>query len=356
MHQDFIRGSDATQRRVTRNTALGVIAAVLALVAVVRIVNGLTDHDSGTVRIAIETPSIAPGVKPGTTVILHGAAVGSISSLQRTQFDSISMDVVLDTAKIDGLTDDFSIDFRPENYFGVTALNVVPAKAGSPLEDGIRLVRSSAADYTMSTMIERGSIVTAGSLSQDMVDTVEKILTYTNGLTPLLRSGLVFADVVAKTQRALPTDLLSQANDITETLPGFFGQTIDGADEIFQGEYNRQSDGTLGSNTEVLDKSDAGLSIASGALFSAAGTLLSSHATELTPAVEIVRLFAEPVPGMLGDGALGPRLRETVSALTDALGGGGQYPTVRLKIILDDLPGMAAPLGLGGLTGEVLGQ
>lgn len=334
----------------------GAVAAVLALVAVIQLVTTLSDDDSGTVRIAIETPSIAPGVKPGTTVILHGAAVGAVSSLQRTQSDSISMDVALDAGKIGGLTEDFAIDFRPENYFGVTALNVIPESSGSPLENGARLIRPSAADYTMSTMIERGSIVTTGSLSQDMVDIVEKMLKYTDGLTPLIRSGLVFADVVAKTQRALPAELLAQADDIVETLPGFFGQTVDGATVIFEGEYNRQPDGTLGPNTEVLDKSDAGLALGSGSLFSAAGTLLRSHSTELTPAVDIVRMFAEPVPGMVGDGALGPRLRRTVRALTDALGGGGANPTVRLKIIVDDLPGLAAPLGLGGLTGEVLGR
>lgn len=329
---------------------------MLTLVSVVQLVNALSDDDSGVVRIAIETPAIAPGVRPGTTVILHGTPVGSIAGLQRSRTDSISMDVELDATKIVGLTDGFAIDFRPENYFGVTALNVVPGSDGSPLVNGAKLIRSSAADYTMSTMIERGSIVAAGSLSQDMVDIVEKILRYTNGLTPLLRSGLIFTDVLAKTQRELPAELLANADDIIETLPDFLGRTVDGAQEIFDGEYNRQADGTLGANTATLDKSNAGLAIASGALFSAAGTLLRSHATELTPAVEIVRLFAEPVPGIVGSGTLGPRLRQTVGVLNDALGGGGENPTVRLKVILNDLPGMAAPLALGGLTGEVLGQ
>lgn len=354
MHQDFLRGSDKHQRRVATLTALGTLLAVAVIAVAAYVVNVATDGKDGAVRISIETPYVAPGVKPGTKVILHGAAVGTITDLGRTESDVIGMSVSLDPNRIDGLTDAFEIDFRPENYFGVTALNVTPDPGGAPLESGAQLTRGPAGDYTMSTMIERGSVVATGTLSDEMVKTLEKILSYTNGLTPLLRSGLIVADQVAKTQKAVPSELLGNADDILETLPGFLGQTIDSATTIFEGDYNRLPDGSIGINDEVLNHSDEGLAVGSSSLFSATGQLLSSHATELTPAAEIVRLFAEPIPGLFGGAALGPRLSIVVDRLTAAFGGTGSHPSLHLRLVMNDLPSIGAPLALAGVLQEAL--
>ncbi len=38
-----------------------------------------------------------------------------------------------------GLTDAMGIDYRPSNYFGVTGINVIPAKDGRPLQNGMQL-------------------------------------------------------------------------------------------------------------------------------------------------------------------------------------------------------------------------
>lgn len=347
MHQDFIRGSTRRQQSVASMAAIVTVVTVLVVAVAVYGIRLVVDDDDN-LRIRVSTPSVGPGVKSGAAVILNGAEVGHIVDLRRAD-DAVLMDLELSPAKVEGLTDTFGMDFRPENYFGVTAVNIFKGSGGSELRSGVTLTRDVAPDYTMSTMIERSSLLVDGGLNAEMVRILDDILRYTNGLTPLLRAGLVFADQVAKTQRALPSELLGDANSILEVFPDFLGQAVESGYTIYQGKYNRLPDGSIGINDRVLNMSDAGLKVASGTLFAAAGTLLRSHATELTPAVEIVRLYADVVPDVLGNGTLGPKLRTVLNRFTTAFGGTAGQPSLRLRVVMDDLPGVAAPLGLAGL-------
>ncbi|WP_018178675.1 MlaD family protein [Jongsikchunia kroppenstedtii] len=347
MHQDFIKGTDAQQRRVTVIAALVVVAVV-----VVTTVAGITlsgNGNEGSVHFSIDTPNVAPGVKPGTKVILHGAEVGSITDVTAIHGNQVRLAVRLADGKARGLTDSFSIDFRPANYFGVTALNLTPGTGGGRLHNDQRYPRISTGDYTMSTMIERGSIIAVDTLSNQMVQILDKVLQYTDGLTPLMHAGLIFTDLIAKTQKALPANLIQNADAILDTTPDFMRQTIDGMFTVFQGKYNRQPDGTIAPNLEVLAHSDQGLALGSGSLFSAVGKLLKSHSADLTPAVTEVKAFSDVVPGMLDGGSIGPNLRTVLARLTAAFGGTGGNPSLRLRIIVDDLPSIAAPLSLAGL-------
>jgi len=319
------------------------------MIVVVTAFDRFRDDDS-MLSISVAVPYVAPGADEGSNVILNGAEVGVIERIYRSGPATVTLDLELDPSKIVGLTDTFEMDFRPQNYFGVTALNLVKGEGGGTLRSGASLTRTAVPNYTMSTMIERGSIVTSGVLNEHMVDTLDEVLRYTNGLTPLLRAGLVFADQVAKTQRALPSELIGDANGILDVLPSFLGQTIDAGYTIYQGRYNRQPDGSIGVDTKTLDKSSAGLELGSGALFAAVGKLLRSHSAELIPAVEIVKLYADTVPGIVSLGTTGPRLDAVVDRLTAVFGGTPQRPSLRLRLVLDDLPAVAAPLALGGLV------
>lgn len=349
MHQDFVRGTPQQQQR---KTVLVAVVGLVVMVVVVLVVRGLTavvGSDDG-MHLAIDTANVAPGVKPGAEVILRGAQVGTITAVTRTSDGEVEVAVELQPDRVRGLTDNVDVDFRPANYFGVTALNLTERTGGAALRTGVRLHRPTIGDYTMSTMIERGSIVVSGTLSQDMVDTLDKVLTYTDGLTPLIRSGLIFADQVAKTQKAMPTELFGRTDDILAVLPGFLDQTMQGAYTAFSGKFNQRPDGSMGINDRELNNANEGLQNASGALFSAVGTLLRSHAGELTPAVEIIRLFAEPIPGMVGDNIIGPRLRQMVARLNAAFTAPDGTPGLQLRVVMDRLPGIAAPMGLGGLV------
>ncbi|MBH0781025.1 MlaD family protein [Nocardia bovistercoris] len=348
-NQDFIRGTDGRQARVVNGAATAVLAvAVAALIGVVW-VHPHVDEPEGLV-MNIEMPYVGPGVGTGTKVVLHGAEVGEVTALGRTGLDSVRMTVTLAPAKIDGLTDSFEVDFRPQNYFGITAVDLVDRPGGDALVAGRTLSRTPRGDFTMSTMLEKGSVAIDGSLTTSMVRSLDKVVRYTDGLTPLIRSGIVFADRVAATQQALPTELLRYANDILAVLPAFSAEAIDSLGFAYDSVYNRKADGSRGVDDAFMDYSAAGLGLAANSLFGKAGTLLASHGAELTPSTLLVKALIDALPHMLDGGAAPAKLRELIDRYTAVLSASGPGKTLGLRIVLDELPMVAAPLAVTGVV------
>ncbi|MGW5113465.1 MlaD family protein [Nocardia sp. NPDC004123] len=345
MHQDFIRGTDRTQRRAL-SLAAAVVVTVTVMLAVLGIVVHRLDRDDGLVVMRIDTPYVAPGISSGTHVMLHGVPVGTITALDRIDGERVRLTVALQSSRISGLTDAFDIDYRPENYFGVTAVNLIGGTGGRQLTTGLLLRRNPLGDYSMSTMIERGSLVVDGTLTQEMMTTLDKVVRYTDGLNPMIRTGIVLADRIAKTQRALPSSSLSAFNDVADVLPVFLRETTAGLYGVYDLDYHHLPDGSLGTNDPLLDHASAGLGLASGSLFGAAGKLLASHGDELTPVVKAVQEITDTIPGVLANGSLAGKLQTLVDQYDRAFSGAGATRTLQLRVVLDRLPALAAPLGM----------
>ncbi|WP_174187460.1 Mce family protein [Nocardia barduliensis] len=341
-HQDFVRGSDARQTRVVHGAGVAVLAlAALTLVGAVW-VRPLVDEPDG-LALDVEVPYVGPGVSDGTKVLLHGNEVGEVTALERPDPGTVRMGLLLDPAGIDGLTDSFELDFRPQNYFGITAVNLIARPGGSELTAGRTLDRTPVGDFTMSTMLEKGSVAIDGTLTTSMVAALDEAVRYTDGLTPLIESGIVFADRVAATQQDLPSVQLRAVNDILAVLPGFSAEAIDTLDIVYHSDYNRRPDGSIGVDDAFMDYSDAGLGLAANSLFGKAGALLASHGTELTPVTLLVKALTDALPHMLDGGAAPAKLRELIDRYDAAFTGPDGAKTLNLRLVLDGLPVIAAP-------------
>lgn len=151
----------------------------------------------------------------------------------------MTVTLAVDDASVDLLDDQFRIDFRPENYFGITGVNLIPGeKAGRFGQAGY--MRRTAEDYTMSTMIESGSLVIDGTLTSEVIAGLDEVMRYADGLAPLIRSGMILADRVAKTQQALPSVHLRRINGILAVLPAFEDGLATALFDIFNSAYNRR--------------------------------------------------------------------------------------------------------------------
>ncbi|MGW0174328.1 Mce family protein [Rhodococcus sp. NPDC003322] len=326
---------------------MGVFAlACAAAIAGVTLYPRLTPPEG--VEVGLEVPYVGPGVAAGTKVVLHGQTVGRVIELDRTASDSVRMQLVLDEGQIDGLTDTFEVDYRPENYFGTSAVNLVAMNGGNELESGLELQRTPRGDFTMSTMIEQGSSTIDGTLTSDMIRSLDKSVHYLGGVTPWVETGVLLADRVAKTQYALPTDLLTRFDDILEAAPEFSDQAIRSLMNIYDSpSYNRLPDGSVGVDEGVFDESDAGLALAGDQLFGQAGALLASHGDDLTPLIQSVTELSDVFPHLSSGGLTPESARDVVrkldSAFVDVPGG----KRLRLRVVLDAFPSMNAALGLG---------
>lgn len=341
--QDFLRGGTRGQMRTLVIAGLSSLAVVIVLIAAVAIVYPKAKAPSGT-TIHFVVPALGPGIKSGSKVLLRGAEVGEVTDIVAPSADSVHLAVVLNDAAAQTLTDSLGVDFRPENYFGVTAVNLVAQRGGKALTDGETLDRTTAPDFTMSTMLERGSIVVDGSLTRDMIDSLDKVMRYANGLAPLIQTGVIVADNVARTQQQLPATLIHRVNNVLDSFPGFTEQTMIGLYAITESPYNKLPDGSRGVNEGFHTLTDDSLTVAANDLFGKAGALLASHGTELTPLVTIIKYLTDPLPAAIGGGATVAKARAALAGLESSFTGTDQQKTLQLRIVLDSMPAMAGPL------------
>ncbi|WP_143859993.1 Mce family protein [Nocardia cerradoensis] len=283
---------------------------------------------------------------------MHGVEVGSVTELTRIDDDALRMTMALNPSRTAGLTDSFAFDYRPENYFGVTAVDLQAGAGGERLTSGRTVVRKPIGDYSMSTMIEKGSLVVDGTLTNDVVTSLDKIVRYTNGLNPMIQTGIVFADRIAKTQQALPSESIGYFDSILDSLPAFDREFVAGLNGIFYTEYNRQADGSLGTNADLMDRNDVGLQLGATKLFGAAGHLLQSHKTELPPIVDAVQAMTDVIPDVLAHGSLTDRFRALIEQYNQAITGPDDAKKLNVRIALDRLPMLAAPFGVPALGME----
>jgi hypothetical protein len=293
-------------------------------------------------------PALGPGVKPGTKVLLHGAEVGEVTEVSAKNADSVTVAVVLQRASAQLITDSVEVDFRPENYFGITALNLAKASDGVPLADGQVIRRSAAPDFTMSTMLEQGSLVLDGTLTKSMISSLDKVVRYADGLAPLIRTGIVVADSVAKSQRELPTVLMNRMNDVLAEFPAFSREAAGALYSIYDSAYNRRPDGSIGVDDAFMDETDQALQLAASDLFGKAGALLASHDSELVPLTQLVKSLTDPLPAIIGSGATIDKLIAAVAQVESSFTGTPDQKTLQLRIVMDDLPGVAGPLTRSG--------
>ncbi|WP_433598270.1 Mce family protein [Nocardia sp. CA-135953] len=348
-NQDFLRGTGERQTLVLNLTAAGVIVVVaLVLVAYLWVYPRLETAD--TLDLAVDVPAVAPGIHTGTKVILRGAEVGEVKGLTRHQDDSVRMSLSLQPGEIQGLTDAFDLDFRPENYFGVSAVNLVGKPTGDPLQSGQVLDRMPSGDFTMSTMIEKGSLVVNGTLTQSMIATLDKVIRYTDGLTPMIQTGIVVADRMSQTQQAMPSVLLADLNRTLTVLPGFSQQAIDALYNMYDNDSQKKSQqGSLDDEKVWWADMNEGLDLVLGGLFSAAGKLLESHMGELTPATQMVTALTSAVPNLLDGGAAASKLSQLVDRYGKAYSGPEGSKTLNMRVVLDDLPSFTTPMTLIGV-------
>ncbi|MET8430459.1 Mce family protein [Nocardia sp. NPDC004860] len=347
-NQDFLRGSDTHQERVLTVAAIIVIVTTALVVAGMVWVVPRFETPSG-LPLSIDVPYVGPGVGTGTKVMLHGVEVGEVTALQRTTASTVRMSIRLNSQDIVGLTDAFDVDFQPQNYFGISAVGLMERPGGASLVAGRALTKTPIGDFTMSTMLEKGSTAVDGTLTQSMIDSLNKVVQYTDGLTPLIQSGIVFADRVAATQVALPTELLGYVDDILGVLPAFSGQAIDTLVGVYDSQYNRRPDGSTGVDDAFMDKTDKGLGLAANSLFGKAGRLLASHGAELTPATQLVQALTDAMPHILDNGALPSKVSTLIDRYNAAFTQSGGRTTLNLRLVLDALPMIAAPLALTGV-------
>ena len=230
------------------------------------------------------------------------------------------------------------LDFRPANYFGVTGINLRPGVGGRPLVNGTLIHVTPAGNFTLQALLQRLGQISHGVLTPQLIDVVERTTTYVDGLDPLLETMLVVADTVAKVQTVSTETLMANATGISVAFPGFVDASIKSGDNYLHGALDGATeDFFMNTYKPTID-------LASTDLFGAAGRLVGSHSTDLAPLTNMIKILTDVAPGVIPPDAIADTAREYRERLQRLFAGPPDRRAVNVRVILDTLPGMAAPL------------
>jgi hypothetical protein len=337
----FHRASKEREARIL--TAVGMLA-----ICVVLAVSGFAFADPFGGRpkdqfgVVIESPYVGQGVVTGTALLVHGVKVGEVTQVTSLPGGGVRLAADLRQAPTAGLTDAMSIDFRPANYFGVTGVNLLPGDGGQALTNGSLIRTTPAGNFTLQALLARLADLSHGVLTPHLVDVVRRATDYTESLDPLLETMLVVSNALANVQTVSAATLLTNATGISVAFPGFVNATTSVGDYyVHSGLDNVTEDFFQNTYTPTI-------SAVSNGLFGASGALLSTHSTELAPMTDLIKVLTDVVPGLVPPDAIADTARELRMRLERLFAGPPDQRAVNVRVVLDSLPGVAAPIDAVG--------
>lgn len=366
----MLRGSPKYQDRVLAITGT-VVVLCIALVALFIIANPFGgrpgDHDQFS--IAINTPYVGQGVEAGSAVVLHGVTVGRVIAVTNTAGGGVRLATDLDKRPLQGLTDTVNIDFRPINYFGVPGINLVPNPGGQELRDGSEISLVPKGNFTLSELLSQLGNVSQASLTPQLIKVIDRVTRYTDGLNPLFETAVTVTRALTDVQTVPTEQLLATTSSIAAAFPGFTDSAIESATRFSNNKYYpgqtfppASTSATklhppylegvqvpnYGDETEDYFQNTyiTWVKIASNGLFGAVGKLLYSHVDDLYPLVTGIKAVTDAVPPLLRPADIAAKLAELRSRFEKLYAGTGGQRAISVRILLDSLPGVAAPLGI----------
>jgi hypothetical protein len=262
------------------------------------------------------------------------------------------------------LTDSLGVDFRPANYFGVTAVNLIPGAGGQALRNGMRIDTSPKGNFTLQALLSRLGEISGGVVTPQLIQVIDRATRYTDGLNPLIETMLIAADAVARVQTVSTEQLLRNTTGVSVAFPSFLNAATAAGDDFDRGTgftvFNVTSEDALPGQTMVATPGQPvtdeywktrvvpTLDVVANSFFGAIGKLESSHSNDLLPAIELVKTLTDVVPGLITPQGVAETLVELRTRYEKLYAGTPEQRALQVHIVLDKLPGVAGPIGAMG--------
>jgi hypothetical protein len=341
-----------------------VLVVCIALTCLGIAFNPFRNTQANDYSVTINVPSVGEGVAAGTALVMHGVRVGTVTAVSSLPGGTVRLRADLQPGPTTGLTDTFGVDFRPTNYFGVTGINLIPGEGGQPLRNGARIDTVPKGDFTLQALLSRLGEITGGVVTPQLVSVINRATRYTDALNPLIETMLTAADSVTKVQTVSTEQLLRNTAGISVAFPGFvdaataagygFNQGAGFVTFNVTGEYALPGPdsgirpGQHQSEEYWQTRSRATLDLLANSFFGAVGKLLSSHPSDLLPAVGLVKSVTDTVPGLVAPEGIAATLVELRTRFENLYAGSPEQRALQVHVVLDNLPGVQAPINAMG--------
>jgi hypothetical protein len=344
----LLRGSAESETRTL--TIVGAIVVLCCTAAATFIIfNPFRGRPNGVISVAIDTPYIVQGVVKGTAVVMHGVQVGEVTAVTSLPGGGALVNTNLQKTPVTGLTDTMAIDFRPANYFGVTGINITPGIGGQALHDGTQLSTVPKGNFTLQALLTRLGQLSTGVITPQLIDVIERATRYVDGLNPFIETLLITATTLTNVQKTSTARLLTNTAGISVAVPTLLNENTNLGDSLSHADDNWLHSG-IGdvSEKEWLNEELPTFELVSKHLFGSIGRLEGAHVHDLLPLVNGIQALTDVIPPLLRPDGVAQMLVELRSRFESMYGGTPEQRALKVRIVLDSLPGVAAPLGVIG--------
>lgn len=328
--------------RGSEDRTLTVIGAVVVLCAVLTgfafAWNPFGGQPSDRISVTIDTPYLGQGVKEGTVLVMHGVKVGVVTTVASLRDGGVRLVSELQKAPASGLTDAMNIDFRPINYFGVTGVNIIATPGGQPLHDGMQIHTVPQGNFALQALLSRLGEVSVGTLTPQLISTIDRAAQYTDALTPLIETMLTALQTVAGVQTVSTAQLLANATGVGVAFPSFVDSAVYASDHLLARGLGRVTEDFYQNRLHRWTE------IASTQLFGSVGRLETKYVDDLLPAIDGIKALTDPIPALIRPDDFGQTLVELRTRYEKMFAGPPDQRALQVRIVLDSLPGVAAPL------------
>jgi hypothetical protein len=372
--------SERSETRILSRIGVIVVLCIVIATALYLFVEPFGRRPQDVMTVVIEVPYVGQGVAAGTPVIMHGVQVGEVTevrSISNGAGGGVRLMAHLQPNPTRGLTDAMKIDYRPSNYFGVTGINVTPGQNGRPLRSGMHIRLTPKGNFSLQALLYRLGELSNGVFNRRMVSVIERATRYIDALNPLLETALIAGTSVAKVQTVSTERLLRNAtgvsvafpavidaggsagNDVLYTFPGL-GETPETFEKTrkankywdilpdeWHWQYYQNANNFFTHRDDFFNRTLVPFfSLARSDLFGEIGKLEGMHSDDLLPIIGSVRALTDAVPKVFNAQNFASTLTELRSRFERMYAVSGNQHALQVRLVLDRLPGVAAPLGV----------
>lgn len=343
----LLKASAESEARILAIIGFAVALCCVAVAGQLIVFNPFGGRAAGRISVVIDTPYVGQGVAQGTAVVMHGVKVGEVTAISSLPAGGVRLDADLEKTPVSGLTDAMDIDFRPINYFGVTGINLAAGVGGQTLRDGMQIDTRPKGNFTLQALLSRLGEVSTGVLTPQLIQVIDRATRYTDALDPLIETALVAANAIGDVQTVSSAQLLANTTGLSVAFPSAVDALTDAGSALLHSDDNYMNYGIMDETPEefenimipVLDESSVGL-------FNAVGQLESKHVSDLLPLINMTKSLADVVPPLIRPEGVAEMLIDLRTRFEKMYAGTPEQRALQVQIVLDALPGVAAPLGV----------
>lgn len=344
----LIHGSAESEKRTLTIVGTAVMLC-LGLLALLAFLNPFASRAPDLMTVAIDTGYVGQGVGKGTPIVMHGVTVGRVTAVSNLSGGGVRLDADLEKAPTSGLTDAMGIDFRPVNYFGLSGINLTPGTGGQPLRDGMRISTVPKGNSTLQALLSRLGQVSTGALTPQVIDVIDRATRYTDALDPLIETAFIATNAVAQVQTVSTMQLLTNATGLSVVFPSTINTLVDTGVDALHNDANFNHHGSADpTDDDWKNRYLATLQVASEGVFNDIGKLESKHVGDLLEVIGSVKALTDVVPPLIRPEGFAQTLAELRSRFEKMYAGTPEQSALQVRIVLDSLPGVAAPVAAMG--------